>query len=111
MKIGNIIFVKFVVVSIIFVFVMIILIVGLSDGFIFGECYNNWIFWCNEYIVGYLNSCYGESMDYCDGVYSVSFVQIFGYQVKIMKFNFLCKVKCVNVKFVMLIVILVCCVN
>lgn len=73
---------------------------GPSDGSTLGECYNNWISWCNEHTAGYPNSCYGESMDHCDGVHSASLAKIPGYQVKTMKTNSLRKAKRANAKLV-----------
>lgn len=73
---------------------------GPSDGSNLGECYNNWITWCNDHTSGYPNSCYGESLDHCDGVHKASIAQIPGGQVKSMKSTALRKAKRSNVRLV-----------
>jgi hypothetical protein len=71
-----------------------------SDGSNLGECYNNWISWCNEKTSGYPNSCYGESLDHCDGVHKASMTQIPGYKAKTMRTNALRKAKRTNTRLV-----------
>ena len=39
---------------------------GPGMGNSLGECYNNWIGWCNEKTSGYPNSCYTKSLRKCD---------------------------------------------
>ncbi|WP_310621725.1 hypothetical protein [Flexibacterium corallicola] len=43
---------------------------GPGMGSTLGECYNNWVSYCNEetggYPAGYPEGCYGESLDLCD---------------------------------------------
>lgn len=39
---------------------------GPGMGSSLGECYNNWINWCNEKTSGYPNSCYDKSLKKCD---------------------------------------------
>ena len=75
-------------------------VAGPGNGSSLGECYNNWISWCNDHTSGYPNSCYGESMDHCDGVHQASMTQIPGYQVKSMKSNAMRKAKRSNVRLV-----------
>lgn len=73
---------------------------GPSDGNSLGDCYNNWITWCNDHTSGYPNSCYGESLDHCDEVHSANISVIPGYQVKSMKTKALRKAKRSNARLV-----------
>ncbi len=73
---------------------------GPSNGSNLGECYNNWITWCNEKTSGYPNSCYGDSMDHCDGIHKASITQIPGVKAKSMRSNALRKAKRANVRMV-----------
>ncbi|CTQ51629.1 hypothetical protein LP7551_00141 [Roseibium album] len=71
---------------------------GPSDGSTIGDCYNNWITWCNDKTSGYPNSCYGDSLDHCDSVHKASMTQIPGYQVKSMRTNALRKAQRSNAR-------------
>ncbi|TYC65274.1 hypothetical protein FMN63_22930 [Stappia sp. BW2] len=71
-----------------------------SDGSNLGECYNNWISHCNATTSGYPNSCYGESLDHCDGVHGASMTQIPGYKAKTMRTKALRKAKRTNARLV-----------
>ncbi|MHA7772118.1 hypothetical protein [Roseibium sp. M-1] len=73
---------------------------GPSNGSNLGECYNNWISWCNDKTSGYPNSCYGESMDHCDGIHKASMTQIPGLKVQSMRASALRKAKRDNVRIV-----------
>ncbi|WP_299816702.1 hypothetical protein [uncultured Roseibium sp.] len=68
---------------------------GPSDGSNLGECYNNWISWCNDKTSGYPNSCYDESLDRCDGIHSAISV-IPANKVKSLKSSSLRKAKRAN---------------
>ncbi|GAB2183225.1 hypothetical protein [Roseibium sp. LAB1] len=73
---------------------------GPSNGSSLGECYNNWISWCNDKTSGYPNSCYGESMDHCDGIHKSSMTQLPGFKVQSMRTNALRKAKRTNTRLV-----------
>ncbi|MCX2722215.1 hypothetical protein [Roseibium salinum] len=57
---------------------------GPSDGSNLGDCYNNWISYCNAETSGYPNSCYTESMDHCDAVHK-SISEMPGAKLKSVK--------------------------
>jgi len=69
---------------------------GPSNGSNLGECYNNWITWCNDKTSGYPNSCYGESMDHCDSIHKAGMTQIPGLKVQSMRAAALGKAKRAN---------------
>ncbi|POF31737.1 hypothetical protein [Roseibium marinum] len=69
---------------------------GPSNGSNLRECYNNWISWCNEHTAGFPNSCYGESMDRCDGIHKASVSGLTGLKVNSMKSTALRKAKRAN---------------
>ncbi len=73
---------------------------GPSNGSNLGECYNNWITWCNDKTSGYPNSCYGEGMDHCDSIHKASMTQIPGFKVKSMRATALRKAKRSNAQLV-----------
>jgi hypothetical protein len=73
---------------------------GPGNGSTLGDCYNNWITWCNDHTSGYPNNCYGDSLDHCDSVHKTGMTQIPGYQVKSMKTNALRKAKRSNARLV-----------
>ncbi|WP_428686853.1 hypothetical protein [Roseibium sp.] len=73
---------------------------GPSNGSNLGDCYNNWITWCNDHTSGYPNNCYGDSMDHCDSIHKASMTEIPGFKVKSMRASALRKAKRANVKLV-----------
>jgi hypothetical protein len=71
---------------------------GPSNGSNLGECYNNWITWCNDKTSGYPNSCYGDSMDHCDSIHKAGMTQIPGFKVQSMRATALRKAKRADVR-------------
>lgn len=63
-----------------------------GNGSNLGECYDNWIIWCDERTAGYPD-CYAESMDYCDGVHNVSLSLIPAEKVNALRAGALRKAK------------------
>ncbi|PVB61051.1 hypothetical protein [Labrenzia sp. 011] len=68
---------------------------GPGNGSNLGECYNNWISWCNEHTAGYPNNCYGESLNRCDKIHK-AMSTLPGYKVNSMKSTALRKAKRAN---------------
>ncbi|MTH97958.1 hypothetical protein [Roseibium sp. RKSG952] len=58
---------------------------GPSTGSSLGECYNNFINYCNEHTTGYPNNCYEESLNLCDQTHSAAISTIPAYKVQAMK--------------------------
>lgn len=66
---------------------------GPGMGNSLGECYNNWINWCNEKTSGYPNSCYDKSLKKCDQTHKANSSAIPLDQLQAMKAASLRKAK------------------
>ncbi len=64
-----------------------------SDGASLGECYTNWVSYCNEATSGYPNSCYGDNLDRCADVHRASMSTIPAHKLKSMKYHSMRKAK------------------
>lgn len=58
-----------------------------------GECYNNWIGWCNDKTSGYPNECYTKSLKKCDQTHKARSSTIPPAQLEAMKSASLRKAK------------------
>jgi len=64
-----------------------------NDGANLGECYNNWISYCNGHAPnGGVTSCHTQSLDRCDKIHKATMSQIPGSQIKAMRANALKRV-------------------
>ncbi|MBD8893956.1 hypothetical protein [Roseibium litorale] len=66
---------------------------GPGMGNSLGECYNNWIGWCNEKTSGYPNDCYTKSLKMCDQKHKQRSSAIPPAQLEAMKSTSLRKAK------------------
>ncbi|WP_153769851.1 hypothetical protein [Labrenzia sp. CE80] len=58
---------------------------GPSMGSSLGECYNNWVSYCNSTTPGYPNQCYTDSLNLCDQEHKNAASQIPGTSLQAMK--------------------------